>query len=67
VSVVGGAGATLVVLGDGGAIGTAAVDSGDWSTTVAVPRATAWVRAQLVASDGDLLALTSATWWPPAE
>jgi len=67
VSVAGGRGATLVVLGDEGAIGAAAVAVEDWSSTIAVPRATSWVRAQLVASNGDLLALTSATWWPAAE
>lgn len=58
-----GNGAALVVLGDQGAIGAAAVTSKDWSTTLPVPRATAYVRAQLVASNGDLEALTSALWW----
>ncbi|HEY8847066.1 MAG TPA: hypothetical protein VIM24_10435, partial [Candidatus Limnocylindrales bacterium] len=67
VAVWGGAGATLVVLGDSGAIGAAAVDSREWSTSVAVPRATAYVRAQLVASNGDVEALTSPIWWPPAQ
>ncbi|MEA2545270.1 MAG: hypothetical protein QOI09_543, partial [Chloroflexota bacterium] len=66
VAVGGGAGATLVILGDKGAIGAAAVNSREWSTTVAVPRATAYVRAQLVASNGDIEALTSPIWWPPA-
>ncbi|HEY8989559.1 MAG TPA: CehA/McbA family metallohydrolase [Candidatus Limnocylindrales bacterium] len=66
VAVWGGAGATLVVLGDKGAIGAAAVDSREWSTTVAVPRSTAYVRAQLVASNGDIDALTGPIWWPPA-
>ena len=66
VAVWGGAGATLVVLGDKGAIGAAAVDSREWSTTVAAPRSTAYVRAQLVASNGDIEALTSPIWWPPA-
>ena len=66
VAVWGGASATLVVLGETGAIAAAAVDSGEWSTTVAVPRATAYVRAQLVASNGDIEALTSPIWWPPA-
>jgi len=65
VSVRGGGGTTLSVLGDKGAIGAAAVESQDWSTTVAVPRASTYVRAQLVAANGELLALTSAMWWPP--
>jgi hypothetical protein len=57
----------VVVLGDAGAIeAAAAVDSDDWSTTVAVARATGYVRAQLVASNGNVEALTSAMWWPPA-
>jgi hypothetical protein len=66
VSVLGGAGATVVVLGDQGAIGAAAVDSSDWSAGVVVPRVTTYVRAQLVGSNGDVRALTSPIWWPPA-
>lgn len=66
VTVLGGMGATLVVLGDHGAIGAAAVESEGWSTTFAVPRATAYVRAQLVASNGEFLALTSPLWWSTA-
>jgi hypothetical protein len=61
-----GEGATLVVLGDGGAIGAAAVDSEDFSSSFAVPHATEYVRAQLVTSNGDLQALTSPLWWPPS-
>ncbi|MDQ6795447.1 MAG: CehA/McbA family metallohydrolase, partial [Chloroflexota bacterium] len=61
-----GAGATLVMLGDGGAIGAAAVDSEDFSATFAVPHSTEYVRAQLVTSNGDIQALTSPLWWPPA-
>ena len=64
VSVLGGASRTLIVLDDKGAIGAAAVESEDWSTTVAVPRASTYVRAQLVAANGELQALTSALWWP---
>jgi hypothetical protein len=63
VSVLGGRGSTLVVLGDEGAIAAAAVTSEDWSTTVAVPRAATYLRAQLVARNGDLAALTSAIWF----
>ena len=65
VTVRGGANATLVILGDQGAIAAAAAGSDDWSTTVGVPRGTTYVRAQLVASNGDLQALTSALSWPP--
>jgi hypothetical protein len=63
VSVKGGDGSTLMVLGDRGAIGAAAVESEDWCTIVAVPRASTYVRAQLAAANGDLQALTSAIWF----
>ena len=59
-----GRGATLVVLGDQGAIDAAAVTSEAFSMTLPVPRATTYVRAQLVAADGAIQALTSALWWP---
>jgi hypothetical protein len=62
VSVCGGAGRTLAVLGDKGAIGAAAVESDDWSTTVPVPRASTYVRAQLATANGELEALTNALW-----
>jgi hypothetical protein len=65
VEVRGGAGTTLAVLSDQAAIGAAVVTSAGWSTSLAVPRGSAYVRAQLLASNGDLLALTSALWWPP--
>jgi hypothetical protein len=58
-----GRGATLVVLGDQGAIDAAAVTSGAFSMTLPVPRATTYVRAQLVAADGAIQALTSPLWW----
>jgi hypothetical protein len=32
--------------------------------TLPVPRATTYVRAQLVAADGTIQTLTSALWWP---
>ncbi|GAC1695693.1 MAG: hypothetical protein NVS9B6_01720 [Candidatus Limnocylindrales bacterium] len=65
----GGAGLALVVLTEGGAVGAAAVPAGiapgeEWSFTVRVPRGTAYLRAQLVAANGDLAALTSPLWWP---
>ena len=65
VSVRGGSRRSLIVQDDKGAIGAAAVESEDWSTTVAVPSASTYVRAQLVAANGELQALTSALWWPP--
>lgn len=67
VSVLGATGATAVVLGDQGAIGSAAVDSDDWSMAVRVPRLTAYVRAQLVGSVGQIRALTSPIWWSAAD
>ena len=72
VAVRGAAGLTLVVLGDAGAIGAAAVPAGlageeEWSFTVRVPRGTAYIRAQLVVENGDLAALTSPLWWPAAD
>jgi len=72
VSVRGGAGLALVVLSEAGAIGAAAVPLGlaadeEWSSTVRVPRGTAYVRAQLIAETGDLAALTSPVWWPAAD
>lgn len=72
VAVRGGGGSTLVVLGDAGAIAAAAVplgapDGEEWTQSVAVPRGTAYVRAQLVGSTGDLVALTSPLWWPAAD
>lgn len=63
VSVRGGNGRTVVVLGDQGALGAAAVESDDWCTTVTVPRTSTYVRAQLVAGNGELQALTSAMWF----
>jgi PHP domain-containing protein len=64
VSVCGGAGRTLSVLGDRGALAAAAVESDDWSTTVTVPRDATYVRAQLATASGEIEALTSALWWP---
>jgi hypothetical protein len=59
------AGATLVVLDDGGAIAAEAMGSGESSVSVAVSRAATYVRAQLLAANGELLALTSPLWWQP--
>lgn len=63
VSVVDGAGATAVVLGDRGAIGAAAVPTSDWSATVTVPADCPYVRAQLIGGAGEVRALTSPIWW----
>ena len=62
VEVRGGLGASLVVLDDGGAVGAVAVDSVEFSSTFAVPRSAAYVRAQVLASNGELLALTNPLW-----
>lgn len=67
VSVLGGTGATAVVLGDHGAVQACAVDSDDWSSEVVVPGHTAYVRAQLVGSVGQMRALTSPIWWSAAD
>ena len=72
VSVRGGAGLALIVLSDAGAIGAGAVPPGlrpdeEWTLRVAVPRGTAYVRAQLVAATGDLAALTNPIWWQEAD
>lgn len=67
----GAAGLALVILGDHGALGAAAVplalaETDEWSLSAPVPRGTTYVRAQLVAPTGDLAALTSALRWPAA-
>ena len=62
VEVRGDLGASLVILDDGGAVGAVAVDSVEFSSTFAVPRSAAYVRAQVLASNGELLALTNPLW-----
>lgn len=61
-----GAGTALVVVGDHGTIAAAPVGPEEWTTSVAVPRDTAYVRAQLVAENGAVRALTSPHWRGPA-
>jgi hypothetical protein len=66
-SVRGDGAATLVLIGDAGPIATAAIPSGippgdEWSHRAAVPRGSAYVRAEVHASSGDMLALTSPLW-----
>lgn len=64
----GGGGATLVILGDAGAIASASIPADvpsddEWSLPVTVPRGATYVRAQVVGSTGDVQALTSPLWW----
>ncbi|HET7027924.1 MAG TPA: CehA/McbA family metallohydrolase, partial [Candidatus Limnocylindrales bacterium] len=62
VATVGAAGAALMVVADGRVVSAAGVDGDDWSTRVALPGDTGYVRAQLVRPTGELLALTSPLW-----
>ena len=55
-------GAGLVVIGDQGVVAAAAAGSGDWSTSVPLPRGATYLRAQLVNAEGELEALTSPVW-----
>lgn len=60
-------GAALVVVADGRVIaaeGAGKPDTGsvEWSTTIALPRDAAYVRAQLTGTTGELLVLTSPLW-----
>jgi hypothetical protein len=63
VEVRGAIGTTLVVLGDQGAMGAAAITSDPWTREFPVASATRYVRAQVVGANGDVLALTSPLWW----
>lgn len=62
-SVLDGDRAGLLLVGEMGIVGSAAVDSSDWSTTFRVPAGTRWLRGQLVRADGEVVALTSPTWF----
>ena len=62
----GGRGSTFVLLAEGGAVAAEPVTSAEWTANLAVPAGSSYVRAQLVASNGDIEALTSPLWWPPA-
>jgi hypothetical protein len=63
-------GTALVVVADGrivaatatGPDATALGGAGEWATTLAVPRGTRYVRAQLVTTTGEVRALTSPLW-----
>ena len=63
VSVRGGGGGTMSVITDAGSVGQSAVtDADEFTATFAVPRAAAYVRAQIANDRGELLALTSPLW-----
>lgn len=59
--VVGAPGATLALVGDGGAIAARAIDAADWDETFPLPRAR-YVRAQVSDPSGALLALANPLW-----
>jgi hypothetical protein len=62
VSVHGGRGTALLLIGDRDTIDAEAVSSDEWSATFAVPAGTAYVRTQLVGPTGEVAALTSPMW-----
>jgi hypothetical protein len=61
VEVRGGRGSALLLIGDDGVVNATAVTSDERTMTFGVPPAT-YVRAQLVGSTGEVLALTSPIW-----
>ena len=58
----GGAAAALLLITERGVVAAAPVDSDRWSAAFDVPAGSSYVRAQLVAAGGDVLALTSPVW-----
>lgn len=62
IEVRGGQGTALLVIGGRGVIDARPVESDQATMTVAVPPRTAYVRAQLVDSAGEVVALTSPAW-----
>jgi hypothetical protein len=62
IEVRGGQGTALLVIGDRGVMDARPVESDRSTIAVAVPRRTAYVRAQVVDSAGDVVALTSPIW-----
>ena len=62
VRIVGAAGAALLLVGEEGCVAGAAVTSGDWEHTCALPPGTQWVRAQVVDRGGAVLALSNPLW-----
>jgi predicted metal-dependent phosphoesterase TrpH len=63
ITVVGGRGSALIVIGDRGVMAAEAVGSEEAATTVAIREPTTYVRSQLVDSGGEVTALTSPIWW----
>ncbi len=57
-----GAGATLALLSDSGAIEAAPVNDAAWDRAFDLPAGSRYVRAQVVAANGDLRALTNPVW-----
>jgi hypothetical protein len=57
-----GAGAALLLVSDAGTIETAAVNGSAWERSFDVPAGAGYVRAQLVAVNGDIRALTNPLW-----
>jgi hypothetical protein len=57
-----GRGTALLLIGERGVIQAQTVESDEATTTVAVPGRTSYVRAQLVDSSGEVVALTSPIW-----
>ena len=57
-----GRGTALLLIGEGGVIEAQPVESDEATTTLAVPGRTSYVRAQLVDSSGEVVALTSPIW-----
>jgi hypothetical protein len=57
-----GAGATLMVLSDSGPLDAAPVNDAAWDRAFDVPAGVRYVRAQLVAANGDMRALTNPIW-----
>jgi len=62
VQVVGGAGLALTIWSDFGCFAASAVLSDDWQTELAWPDEATFVRAQLGAPNGDVVAATNAVW-----
>ncbi|HET7030217.1 MAG TPA: CehA/McbA family metallohydrolase [Candidatus Limnocylindrales bacterium] len=62
VSAVDGDGSALLLVGADGVVAAASVNSARWSEAFRWPGETAYVRAQLVAADGGVVALTSPVW-----
>ncbi len=56
-------GTALLVIGAAGPIAAEASRPGEWSTTVAVPPGTTYLRAQLVDAASEVVALTSPVWF----